>query len=221
MRRKSISTAVAALAVLGLFSSSAWATAPTIVITNPSNNQVLEFTSFPQTINVAGTISRDDASGGAGTHNLCGVQNFMVVVSDGVTDTEIGTKNWTVGDGCPVNDVWSFPYEIAEPGVFSVTASGQRTAQQVGEDEIEFTVEWSFVASFPAAPSVAGRILHDSDESARYGSGKTGGNHISDVARSMGPGTDFNGIRKSNVAAYRAEVCNFLLTKSPAADVTC
>jgi hypothetical protein len=69
--------------------------------------------------------------------------------------------------------------------------------------------------SFPAAPAVAADILHNNDISARYGSGRSGGNHIADTAHEMGPGTDFRGVKKSNAAAYRAAVCDFLKTKTP------
>ena len=56
--------------------------------------------------------------------------------------------------------------------------------------EIQVDVE------FPAAPAIAARILEANEVSPRWGSGRNGGNYISDVARHMGPGTDFNGVPK-------------------------
>ena len=63
----------------------------------------------------------------------------------------------------------------------------------------------------PAAPAVANELLKDAGIKARYGQGRDGGNYISDVARHMGPGTDFNGVKKTDVDAYRKAVALFLI----------
>lgn len=211
---RKITVLIAAMAVMALSATSALATAPTVTISSPTNNQLLEYTSFPQTINVTGTVSRSDTSGGGGNDNLCGVQEFKVVVDDGVDATEIGTKTWSQGSsGCAITlDDWSFPYTITAPGVFTVTASGKRTGSEVGSDAVDFQAELAtIVASFPAAPSVAGKLLAENGASHKYGSGRNGGNHIADVARHMGPGTDFDGAKKSDAAAYRAAVDTYLV----------
>ncbi|MFT4309643.1 MAG: hypothetical protein ACMXYL_04095 [Candidatus Woesearchaeota archaeon] len=64
-----------------------------------------------------------------------------------------------------------------------------------------------------AAPAVASDLLNEADISNRYGQGRNGGNHISDVAHAMGSGTDFNGVAKEDVMAYECEIVKFLRGK--------
>jgi len=63
----------------------------------------------------------------------------------------------------------------------------------------------------PAAPAIATEILNEADVNHRYGEGPDGGNYVSDVAREMGPGTDFNEVEKTDVDAYREAVAEFLV----------
>ncbi|ADJ26266.1 hypothetical protein Dehly_0965 [Dehalogenimonas lykanthroporepellens BL-DC-9] len=65
-------------------------------------------------------------------------------------------------------------------------------------------------AEYDAAPAVAERLLADAGISPRYGKGRDGGNHISDVAQKMGPGTDFNEVNKTNTFLYEWEIAQFL-----------
>ena len=62
------------------------------------------------------------------------------------------------------------------------------------------------------APAVAARLLRGADIAARYGRGRSGGNHIANVAQRMteDDGTDFNGVPKTDVLAYECEVATFL-----------
>lgn len=61
-----------------------------------------------------------------------------------------------------------------------------------------------------AAPAIAGLLLEEAGIDNRYGTGKDGGNYISDVARNMAPDTDFNGVKKEDVVAYSCAVAQFL-----------
>jgi hypothetical protein len=67
-----------------------------------------------------------------------------------------------------------------------------------------------------AAPAVAGILLEEAGIDNRYGTGKDGGNYISDVARNMAPDTDFNGVKKEDVVAYSCAVAKFLYDKGAA-----
>ena len=69
----------------------------------------------------------------------------------------------------------------------------------------------------PAAPAIAGLLLEEAGIDSRYGTGRDGGNYISDVARNMAPDTDFNGVSKNDVVAYSCAVASFL--KEKGADV--
>ena len=60
------------------------------------------------------------------------------------------------------------------------------------------------------APAVAVELLKHAQIPHRYGSGKTGGNLVADVAHAMGPGSDFNGVSKYDKCAYRYEIAMFL-----------
>lgn len=96
-------------------------------------------------------------------------------------------------------------------------AGGAATAvPDASAHEVEAEViveEMTVIATFPAAPAVAADLLHEAGVPARYGSGRTGGNHIADVAHEMGPRTDFRGVSKRDVSAYRAAVEAFLVEK--------
>lgn len=75
----------------------------------------------------------------------------------------------------------------------------------------------SFEDEHLAAPAVAGLLLEEAGIDNRYGQGRDGGNFIRDVAHEMGShindenGTDFWGISKCDVEAYKIAVGAFLL----------
>jgi|GEM_PF-2951721 len=92
---------------------------------------------------------------------------------------------------------------ISSIGSYKVKASAVFTRQGAGNDEADGTesflvTELIINVEFPAAPAIAARILKANEVDARYGSGRTGGNYISDVAKQMGPGTNFNGETKAD-----------------------
>lgn len=62
-----------------------------------------------------------------------------------------------------------------------------------------------------AAPDVAAQLLEDAGIDPRYGRGRDGGNYISDVARHMGPGTDFNSVDKCSIEEYENAIRLFLI----------
>lgn len=74
------------------------------------------------------------------------------------------------------------------------------------------TVE-DFEVEYLAAPAVAGLLLEEAGIDNRYGTGRTGGNYINDVAAEMGPGTDFHGIVKEDEFAYLLEIAAYLESK--------
>lgn len=70
-----------------------------------------------------------------------------------------------------------------------------------------------------AAPAVAVELLSEAGIDHRYGEGPEGGNYISDVAREMGPRTDFDGVNKCDVDEYREAVAAFLAEQGAELDV--
>lgn len=81
----------------------------------------------------------------------------------------------------------------------------------IGDEEISIKVVELITVENPAAPAVANAILKEAGLSPRYHiSGKVYGNLISDVAHKMGPGTDFEGVSKDDVEAYKAAVKMFI-----------
>lgn len=62
------------------------------------------------------------------------------------------------------------------------------------------------MGTYPAAPAVAGKILKSYGIPNNVG----GKNLIALVAKKMGPGTDFNGIAKTNTVQYKAAITDFL-----------
>ncbi len=90
---------------------------------------------------------------------------------------------------------------------------------KVDNDWSPYTISIKFdankaVVNYEAAPAVANKVLKASNIDARYGKGKTGGNHISDVAKEMGAGTDFRGVPKNEANAYKCAIVDFLRTKT-------
>lgn len=81
--------------------------------------------------------------------------------------------------------------------------------------------EEAFEGDFPAAPAVAGLLLEEAGVDNRFGNGKDGGNYIREVAKQMGPGTDFNGVSKYDKLEYAIEIAKFLNKLRVPAGVTC
>jgi hypothetical protein len=212
----------AAGAATALVAGAAVAAGPVLTITSPADGSTLTYTSFPQNVDVEGTVAYTGGSGG--NTNLCGVKDLTVTVDDGAgmpdSVTQIGYVDEVASGNATTcapltSDTWSFPWEIGQAGEYTIRATARvAPSQETGSAEADVVVvyEETVIASYPAAPAVAAKILADNDAPARYGTGKSGGNHIADVAAEMNstPGTDFRGVRKSDVAAYAAEVRAFL-----------
>ena len=80
----------------------------------------------------------------------------------------------------------------------------------IGAEEPIVITEEDFEMDCMAAPAVAGILLEEAGIDNRYGKGKDGGNYISDVARHMGPETDFNGVKKCDIIAYECVIAAYL-----------
>ena len=61
-----------------------------------------------------------------------------------------------------------------------------------------------------AAPAVANQLLKEADLKHHYNIEGVKGNYISEVARHMGEGTDFDGISKQAAGAYKFAIASFL-----------
>ena len=70
------------------------------------------------------------------------------------------------------------------------------TQDETNNEYFDIVIGFDLNIEFPAAPAIAARILEANEVAPRYGSGRTGGNYIADVAHNMGTGTDFDGIPK-------------------------
>ncbi len=215
MRRfKALAALTAGMMLLG---GAALATAPTLTIDSPADGSTLTYTSFPQLVDVSGSVSRDDARLGGGNDHLCGVKDLKVEVFDGLESVLLGEiEDVASPDGgpCPTTDDWSFPWSISDAGIYTITVTARSVGRYGADGEADaevFVEEMTVIATFPAAPSVAADLLHEAGASARYGKGKDGGNYIADVAHRMGPSTDFDGVSKREVAEYKAAVEAFLI----------
>jgi hypothetical protein len=173
----------------------AGADAPIVVITAPTDGHTadLETTDFPYTLPVAGTISH--------THSA-----NSIALSVTVNDVEMFSQSYVRPDDV----IWAFDYSVTTPGVYVIVASASHGSAE-GSDAV--TVELTSITvsvDYPAAPSVANELLASAGVSSRYGTGRSGGNCIADVAQHMGHGASFDGVMKDNSSAYAAAVETFL-----------
>jgi hypothetical protein len=100
-----------------------------------------------------------------------------------------------------------------EPGLYSVKyeitvtrLAGNKDGSSYDEVEITVTGDIPVVVDYPAAPAIAARLLRENGVS-----GSARGYYVSMVALYMGPQTDFDGVAKSDAAAYEAAVDAFLM----------
>ena len=95
--------------------------------------------------------------------------------------------------------------------VYKITLYDNDTEEKVKTDEGEKTASVKVAdAQYPAAPSVAEKLLAEAGISHRYGKGKEGGNYIADVTKMMGKGASFMGVEKKDFLAYEAAVKAYL-----------
>jgi hypothetical protein len=223
--RKRLTVFAAAISATALIGGTALAAGPVLSITSPASGSVLEYTAFPQAVDVSGTVAYTGGSGG--NTNLCGVKELTITVDDGAGQpnsvVEIGyLEDVASGNATTCSPLttanWSYPWNVLEPGEYTIRATAKVVpSQETGSAEADVVVldERTVIASFPAAPAVAARTLAEEGVAARYGSGRTGGNHIADVAAEMNktPGTDFRGVAKKDVADYAEAVHDYLHEK--------
>jgi hypothetical protein len=125
-----------------------------------------------------------------------------------------------------VESPWNFswPCEFEDFGTYDIVVrAAVKTPGDDLEDEDDDTLiiiektngggggDPPIIIDYKAAPAVAADLLHSEGVNPNYGKGKSGGNYIADVARFMGPRTDFDGISKSDEDDYRDAVEAFLI----------
>jgi len=79
------------------------------------------------------------------------------------------------------------------------------------QSELSCLTKGEFDVECPAAPAVAGLLLEAVGLDNRYGTGKDGGNYIADVAKEMGPETDFHEVEKCDTENYKLAIAMFLI----------
>ncbi|HPS33152.1 MAG TPA: hypothetical protein PKW57_06575 [Anaerolineaceae bacterium] len=152
----------------------------------------LYYTSFPQTVNVAFNVTHDP--------NVDSVSNFSLYVND---DLEVGPTDFDNVGNLTSYD-YSLPWTITAPGTYTLKIQAKH-GNAWGEDTETVEVYLQVIVDYPAAPAVAAKLLKT------HGfTGKNMGSWVSQVALHMGPETDFDGVQKSEVAAYEAAVDAFL-----------
>ena len=226
--KKVLKFATAVAGATAMFAGSAYAV--TSITFLPTS--LVEVSSFPYVRDVSATFTH---TGDDGTDDLCKNANgttwtLRVVDSGGETLTLADgmTPATATGQYLREGSPWVCPAggsktEIIEgvrfpdAGTYTLTGTlktNQGSGLNVAEDaELVLQLEQDITVTYAAAPSVAARMLAEAGVSARYGSGKSGGNHIADVAAEMNatPGTDFRGVPKRDVGAYAAKVHAFLV----------
>lgn len=177
-----------------------------------------EVTSFPHTADVSATFSNSP--------NLCQTGEMQwalwVLDTDGTTVLASAGGSYATSGTPPTCAAGSSKVETLSgvnfptAGVYTLRGTLQTVGNSAVNDdktaEVEFTreIDEPIVLDYPAAPSVANDLLHDAGKSNTIGKGRHQTNLIREVAHQMGPGTDFNGVAKSDVAAYRNAIKAFL-----------
>lgn len=87
-------------------------------------------------------------------------------------------------------------------------------------EEQSIVSEEDFKVECMAAPAVAGLLLEDAGIDNRYGTGRNGGNYISNVAHHMSSETDFDGVDKCDVIAYECAIAAYLNSLGESVGVT-
>jgi hypothetical protein len=223
------------LSEVGLLSE----TPPIVEITAPADGDRFEYDFLDPSANqrtVSVTVTRALSEGSGSNAGLCGLHTLRVTVNDELIGSEATGASQSLGvmssppqPTCQTSTRgFNFDWDFDQSGVgfYVIRASViQQTGGSEHSDDIEVEVysQEIVIVDHPAAPAVAASLLKAAGIQPRYGSGRTGGNHIADVAARMGPRTDFDGVSKDDVEAYRCAVSEYLATKSnPAVGVaTC
>jgi len=188
------------------------------IIFSPTGSH--EVTSFPHTANVSATFSNSP--------NLCqtgemawelwvvGTNGTTVLKSTGGSYVSSGTPKTCPAGTSKEETLLDVIFPTA--GTYTVRGTlktvGTSAVNDAETDELEFTLEIDepIVVDYPAAPAVANDLLKAAGKSNTVGKGKGQINLMQEVAHKMGPGTDFNGVAKSDVTAYRNAVKTFMNT---------
>ena len=173
------------------------ATAPFISLNSIGD---LEVTEYPHTHEVTGSATSDKP-----------IQDLGLYINDELHGDMMDTISNPGNEEVTTN--FSFDWFIDEPGTYTVKVQGKHGNETGSEEEVVTVIgETVIEVDYPAAPAVANKLLKDAGYSNMIGKGRDGTNLISSTAHQMGPGTDFNGVAKSDVDAYEAAVKAFLNT---------
>jgi hypothetical protein len=215
LMRRSLKFGAATIAAFTLFVGVAWAA--TSITFSPTG--LLEVPAFPYVTDVSGTFTTDDTEGLCINANGTDWDLWVEDASANVLATDSGSflKTAPPNPTCPAGaDETITLVDVGFPAAGTYTLKGTlKTIRGADldlaeEDDLILQLEQEIVVDYPAAPSVAARLLDDAGVSHRYGSGKNGGNHVADVANWMGPGTMFDGVSKDDVEAYEDAVKAYL-----------
>lgn len=126
-----------------------------------------------------------------------------------VNDTPVHTTVLT-GLGNDSSTNFSLPWTISGPDTYNLKVTATRPNNNTGEAETvveitELTVPPVVVTECPAAPAVAAKLLKQHNTKPKAAS-----NYISQVAKQMGPQTEFNGVGACDKSAYQNAVDSYL-----------
>lgn len=192
------------------------ATAAFAGISNFTPTGLQEVTEFPHTQDVSVTFSNSPDLCQTGQMDwrlwVLGTDGTTILADDDGSYVTAGTPPTCAASTSQVETLTGVVFPTA--GVYTLRATLKTAGNQaVNDDETEtvnFQLEQTIVVDYPAAPAVANKLLKDAGESNLIGKGKNQTNLIEEVAEYMGPGTDFDGVSKSDVAAYETAVKTFL-----------
>jgi hypothetical protein len=152
----------------------------------------LSYATFPQTYDVTGTLY-----GYPNIDAVAELKLFINNVQEGATQDPTGAGTSTS---------FSLPWNITGPGTYDVKVTA-RHGGDTGEDTETVLVEQTVVVLYyPAAPAIAAHYLKSLGVKA---GSPTYTNIVSQVARYMGPETDFDGVAKED-AAYEETVEDYV-----------
>ena len=200
-----------AVTAVALCSGVAVAGPGTVGITTPTGTTYVA--KFPATRAVTVDFEHDD--GGKG---LCGLDWTITVSGPSPASTSVGSWSGTFpqleGTGanktCAVGSTESVSRDVEIPakGTYSVYAALTESGHAGSDTEtVEFLLEETSDVRYDyrAAPAVANSLLKGRDVK-----GRDRGACIKAVAEHMGPRTDFDEVKKSQVADYKSVVDAFL-----------
>jgi len=217
---KKVFTVILALLLILSFSTFALGEQDFMVVMEPIESQ--EYAEFPQTLDVNGTIlgEQDDQISWIKLF-IDDVERYQVVLN-----TNLGEDGYEFSLPWSINKQGSYEVKVVahveRDGEVGVEVDGYQKNVRIhyddpAEDDDEEAIDdeeadneeanEEATENYPAAPAVAAKILKDLGIKHNYGDG----NYINDIAKEMGPGTEFQGVAKTDTVAYEAEIRAFLL----------